>query len=116
MQHDAAHVRVVIVEQMSHLPVGERGVEKPELEIACKDGGLRFAASLLQNTEQFIDGGVLATGERAAYPVEHAPSRFADGPGREVVVLRPGQMATERFRESRGVGVERLVHGVFTPV
>jgi len=48
MQHHAAHMGVVEIEQVAHLAVGERRIEKPELEAAAEHGRLRAPAGFLQ--------------------------------------------------------------------
>ena len=52
MQHDAAHVGVVVVEHVAHLAVGERRVEQAELELAPEHGRGGLAGGFLQHAEQ----------------------------------------------------------------
>ncbi len=75
MQNDAAHVRVVEIQYMAHLTVGQRCIQSPELEISAEHGSLRPATHPLQHCEERVDGPVPAASERAANPVEYtAPS------------------------------------------
>ena len=112
VQHDAAHVGVVVIEQVPHLAVGQRRFQQTELEPAPDDRRLRFAADLLQDAEQRVDGAVPAPRQRAARPVEEAAARFAHCRRREVFITRSGKMAAQRFGQRDGIGIERLVHVV----
>ncbi len=110
MEHDAAHVGVVEVEDVPHLAVGERRIEIAEPQIAAEHAGLRPSARLLEHGDELIDRRMAAAGERAADPVEHAAAGFAPGGGREVVEAGIGEVGAQRLGEGHRIGREILVH------
>ena len=110
MQHDAAHVRIVVIEHVSHLAVGQRRIGKAEPQFAAEDGGLRFAGNLLQHRQQRGDGFVPAAGERAADPIEHAAARLVLRRSAEIAELRRRQIAAQRLGQRFRFGGEVLIH------
>ena len=95
VQHDTAHMGVVIVEHMPHLAVGGCGLDEPELELAAENGGLRLAADRLQHREQLADGRMRAAGQGAADPIEHAAAAFMHRPFGQILELEPRQECAE---------------------
>src|SRR5262249_30986667 len=110
MQDDAAHMGVVEIEDVPHLPVGERCVQEPEPQLAAEYPGLRPAAGLLKHRNQPGDGGMGAAGQRAADPVEHAAAGLVHCGRREVAKACAGEVAAQRLGQGNGGGVEVLVH------
>ena len=110
MQHDAAHMRIVVIEHVSHLAVGQRRIGKAEPQFAAEHGGLRTAGNLLQHREQRGDGFVPAAGQRAADPIEHAAARLMLRSRAEIAELRGRQIAAQRLGQRFRFGVEVLVH------
>jgi hypothetical protein len=97
MQHDAAHVGVVIVEHVTHLAVGERGLHQPELALAAKHARLRLAADRSEHGQKLVDGRMAVAGERAADPVDQAASRLVDGALGEVLEAEARQELAEHL-------------------
>ena len=110
MQHHAAHVGVVIVEDVAHLAVGERRIEQTELQLAAENGRLRSPAYVPQDLDQPRNGRMPAAGKRTADPVENAAARLAARALAEIVKARRRQMAAQRLGQRNGVGLEILIH------
>ena len=110
MQHDAAHMSVVEIEDMPHLAVGERRFGEAELEPASEHARLRTAADLLEHLDQLAHRRVPAAGEGATDPVEDAAAGLVLRGRREIAVLRRRQMAAQRLGQRHRIGMKVLVH------
>ena len=110
MEHDAAHVGVVEIEDVPHLAVGERRIEIAEPLVAAEHARLRSPARLLEHGDELRDRRMAAAGERAADPVEHAAAGFVPGGRREVVEACIGEVGAQRLGERHRIGREILVH------
>ena len=111
VQHDAAHVGVVVVEHVPHLAVGKRGLHQPELALAAEHARLRLAADRGEHGEKLVDGRMGAAGERAADPVDQAAPRFVHGALGEILEVEARQEIAELFggvQARRGQIVVRL--------
>jgi hypothetical protein len=71
MKHHAAHVRVVVIQQVAGLTIGERRVEQPQLEIAAEHRRLRPAPRFLQHAHQLVQRRMFAA-PRARSPASRA--------------------------------------------
>ena len=111
MQHHAAHVGIVEIQHMPHLPVGERRIAQAEPQLAPEHGRLRPAAHLLQHLEQHRDGLVAAAGERAADPIHDPAARLMPRRLRQIAEPRRRQPAAQGLGQGDGIGAEVLVHG-----
>jgi hypothetical protein len=110
MEHDAAHVGVVEVEDVPHLAVGERRIKEAEAKVAAEHAGLRAPACLLEHGDELRNGGMTAAGKRTADPVEHAAAGFVPGGFREVVEACVGEVGAQALGERHRTGREVLVH------
>src|SRR5262249_27235993 len=108
--HDAAHVGVVEVEQVPHLPVGERSIEQAEPQRAAEHGCLPPSAGLLQDGDKHVDRRVAAGRQRAADPVEHARPARLPPPRGKIVRAHGGEIRAQRLGERHRVGLEVLLH------
>ena len=105
MEHDAAHVGVVEIEDVAHLAVGERRIEEAEPQVAAAEHArLRSPARLLEHGDELGDRRMGAAGQRAADPVEHAAAGFVPRGIREVVETCIGEVRAQRLGERHRIG------------
>ncbi len=95
MKNDTAHMGIIKIEDMSHLPVCNGCFEKAQLNVPSKDCGLFFAADRREYGQSFRNGRMLTASEYTADPVEDTALCLMNRNLRQIIVCEPGEKSTQ---------------------
>ena len=77
MQDNAAHMRVIIIEQMTHLAIDGGSFDCTDLDVMSDDIGARRIIEGAHHAKDFGDGRVARTRQGAACPIHDTALRLS---------------------------------------